>query len=73
MGDSTAYPSDGTGVFGTRGVAAANNIPPIRAEGVGWKDDDGNFWMYGGITPQPFYNSLNDLWNSIQSQACGHG
>jgi hypothetical protein len=62
MGDSSAYPSDGTGIFGTRGVPSATNIPPMRTAGMGWKDKDGNFWMYGGTSPQPSYNSLNDLW-----------
>lgn len=60
MGDSTIY--TGTGVFGTRGVPAAGNIPPMRSDGVSWKDQNGNFWMYGGLSGQPFDNSLNDLW-----------
>lgn len=62
MGDSVAYPPNGAGIFGTRGMPAATNVPPMRTGSNGWKDRDGNFWMYGGMSPQPFYNSLNDLW-----------
>jgi hypothetical protein len=61
MGDSIPNVNI-TGVFGIRGVTAVGNIPPMRVSGVSWKDNNGNFWLFGGIANQPFYNSLNDLW-----------
>ena len=60
MGDSTS--ATGTGVFGIQGVPAPGNIPPMRSDGYAWKDNNGNFWMYGGLSAQPSLNSLNDLW-----------
>ncbi|MDP9089333.1 MAG: hypothetical protein M3O26_11430 [Pseudomonadota bacterium] len=57
---------DGTmqGVYGTRGVAAAGNIPTPRSGSVGWVDSGGNLWLLGGQysvtgTGTPF---ANDLW-----------
>jgi N-acetylneuraminic acid mutarotase len=52
-----------TGVYGTKGTAAAANKPGGRYYLAGWKDGSGNFWIYGGNG----YNAtgsglLNDLW-----------
>lgn len=47
------------GVFGTKGVAAAKNIPPPRNNAVAWTDPSGNFWLFGGIST-PY--EMNDLW-----------
>jgi Galactose oxidase, central domain len=52
------------GVYGTEGVASANNIPGARQYGVTWTDSSGNAWLWGGNG----YDStgragwLNDLW-----------
>jgi hypothetical protein len=57
--------SGGPGVYGTRGIAAAGNIPPARASGVSWTDASGNFWLFGGsasIVPGDLDHYLNDLW-----------
>lgn len=65
-GPGSAFPaSGGSGVYGTKGVAAANNIPPPRASALSWSDAAGNFWMFGGsasivLGDQTSY--LNDLW-----------
>jgi hypothetical protein len=57
---------DGTtqGVYGTRGVAAAGNIPTPRSGSAGWVDSGGHLWLFGGQysvtgTGTPF---ANDLW-----------
>jgi hypothetical protein len=54
------------GTRGTRGVAAAGNVPGARENAVGWTDAQGNFWLFGGsgyndATPHGF----NDLWKYV--------
>ena len=52
------------GVYGTKGTAAAGNIPGGRSAAAAWVDSNGNFWLFGGGG----YDSantdgfLNDLW-----------
>jgi N-acetylneuraminic acid mutarotase len=48
------------GVYGTKGVPAAGNVPGARAEAVSWMDSSGNLWLFGG--QDLFGNALNDLW-----------
>lgn len=52
------------GVYGTQGVAAANNIPGARQYGVAWTDSSGNAWIFGGAGMGSAGTSgwLNDLW-----------
>jgi galactose oxidase-like protein len=47
------------GVYGTQGVAAAGNIPPVRLSMASWTDHVGNFWLFGG---DGIGAELNDLW-----------
>jgi N-acetylneuraminic acid mutarotase len=52
------------GVYGTKGVASANNIPGAREMGIAWTDASGNAWLFGGsgyYSPSGAGN-LNDLW-----------
>jgi N-acetylneuraminic acid mutarotase len=60
-GDSTA---DNIGIYGTKGVAAASNLPGSRQSGAGWTDGSGNLWLFGGYGYRCdntiWY--LNDLW-----------
>jgi N-acetylneuraminic acid mutarotase len=53
-----------TGIYGTEGVAAANNKPGARQYAATWTDNSGKLWMFGGhgydATSGP--NLLNDLW-----------
>jgi hypothetical protein len=44
-----------SGVYGTQGTAAANNVPGGRFGAASWTDSSGNFWLFGG-------NTFNDLW-----------
>ena len=36
------------GIYGTRGVAAATNMPGARYGSVTWRDGSGNLWLFGG-------------------------
>ena len=59
-----------SGVYGTKGVAAAANVPGGRYRPVGWKDGAGNLWLLGGFGPDLAGTSgeLNDLWKFDGSQ-----
>jgi len=52
------------GVYGTLGASAAGNIPGSRFVAIGWTDNSGDLWLFGGSgfdangTP----GNLNDLW-----------
>jgi len=55
---------DAVGVYGTKGTAAAANVPGARQSGASWYDSvGGNLWMFGGakcaMTCSAYYN---DLW-----------
>jgi hypothetical protein len=53
-----------TGVYGTPGSAASENIPGARGAAVGWVDRNGNFWLFGGAgyAPGGTWAVLDDLW-----------
>jgi len=54
---------DKPGVFGVQGVAAVTNKPGGRYVSVSWKDNSGNFWLFGGSGfNESTQGSLNDLW-----------
>jgi hypothetical protein len=36
------------GVYGEKKVPLPSNIPGAREGGVGWVDNEGTFWMFGG-------------------------
>jgi N-acetylneuraminic acid mutarotase len=49
------------GVYGTLGQPDAKNVPGARSGAAGWKDLNGNFWLFGGrIINQSL--DFNDLW-----------
>jgi hypothetical protein len=52
------------GVYGTQGVASANNIPGSRESAVSWTDSSGNLWLFGGsgYTSATTGGMFNDLW-----------
>jgi hypothetical protein len=57
--------ANGTGTFGTQGVAAAGNVPPSRTFSVHWKDAAGNFWLFAGagvVGSGTGNNVLSDIW-----------
>ena len=62
---SGASTANAQGVYGTLGVAGANNIPGGRWSAVGWIDSSGNLWLFGGDgydSTGPLAGDLNDLW-----------
>jgi hypothetical protein len=56
-GDNTI---NSTGVYGTKGTAAAANVPGNRNMHSGWADPFGNCWIFGGRDNSN--NLYNDLW-----------
>jgi N-acetylneuraminic acid mutarotase len=52
------------GSYGTKGVAAAGNVPGGRSGASGWIDSGGNLWIFGGFgyDAYGFFEPLNDLW-----------
>jgi hypothetical protein len=54
-----------TGVYATKGVAAAGNVPGARVSATSWTDVSGNFWLFGGAatnTSGAVAGYFNDLW-----------
>ena len=41
--------TDQAGVYGTKGVPDAANVPGARDESISWTDSAGNVWLFGGI------------------------
>ena len=51
------------GVYGTKGIAAAGNMPGGHMNGNTWTDASGNLWLFGGNGQAAASGgSLNDLW-----------
>lgn len=54
------------GVYGTRGIAAAGNVPAARSAAVAWTNAAGNLWLFGGVGSFPSKEGtaqdFNDLW-----------
>lgn len=52
------------GKYGTLGVSSPTNEPGGREFSTFWKDNSGNFWMFGGDGWDAFgtFGRLNDLW-----------
>jgi len=46
------------GAFGIQGVANAANKPPALYEPCEWKDNQGNFWLFGGSNGTNIYAAL---------------
>jgi N-acetylneuraminic acid mutarotase len=63
MSGSNAYLA--SGVYGTRGVASAGNVPGARQTNGNWVDSIGNLWLFGGngYDSAGRVNELNDLWS----------
>ncbi|UCG60094.1 MAG: hypothetical protein JSU70_11335 [Phycisphaerales bacterium] len=56
--------TNGSGVYGTKGVANPANVPGARDGSVSWTDGGGNLWLFGGsgFDSTGSLSRLNDLW-----------
>jgi hypothetical protein len=52
------------GIYGTMGVSSPGNTPGSRYYNIGWKDSNGDMWIFGsfGYASTGPLNQLNDLW-----------
>lgn len=57
-------------MYGTKGVAAASNLPGGRYSAVTWTDPSGKFWLFGGwgYDSLGIVGDLNDLWEYSNGQ-----
>ena len=66
MGGSSLVGKNGgqPGIYGTLAVPAPGNIPGSRSGAVGWTDQKGNLWLFGGIgfDANGVPDILDDLW-----------
>jgi N-acetylneuraminic acid mutarotase len=55
---------DTLSVYGSKGTAAAGNVPSAREGGSAWTDSAGDFWLFGGggFDSTGSNGALNDLW-----------
>jgi N-acetylneuraminic acid mutarotase len=53
-----------SGIYGTMGVSAPANNPGSRYFNIGWKDLNGDLWVFGslGYPAGPVLTNMNDLW-----------
>jgi hypothetical protein len=58
-GDSTPNQA---GVYGTKGVADADNKPGARRASISWLDGSDHLWLFGGHGYGAELGYLNDLW-----------
>lgn len=51
-------------VYGTQGISSPSNTPGSRDGSTGWRDTNGNFWLFGGEgrTTPVLGGYLNELW-----------
>jgi hypothetical protein len=56
--------ANASGVYGTLGAAAADNVPGARYDSSSWTDSSGNLWLFGGAgyDSSGALGDLNDLW-----------
>ena len=52
-----------SGIYGTKGNTASNNVPGSRSGAISWLDSTGNLWLFGGQGYRASDSGyLNDLW-----------
>ena len=59
-----ANTTEQVGVYGTKGVPDAANVPGARFKSISWADGTGNVWLFGGegYGSTTTWGHLNDLW-----------
>jgi PKD repeat protein len=60
--------SDGS--YGTAGVSSPNNQPRSRCGAVGWSDNNGHLYLFGGLNIGYAVYDFNDLWRFEIDTAC---
>ncbi len=55
--------------YGTKLVSSPINSPPSRGGSLGWTDNLGNLWMFGGKN-SPYTIFYNDMWKFIPDSTC---
>ncbi|HPW17064.1 MAG TPA: kelch repeat-containing protein [Candidatus Aminicenantes bacterium] len=55
---------EGPATYGTKGTAAAGNVPGARSMALGWADSGGLIWIFGGngLGASTTEGRLNDVW-----------
>lgn len=48
------------GTYGSKGVPSVNNLPGARQNAVAWTDNQGNFWLFGGVGMAAKEDKKND-------------
>ena len=48
--------------YGTLNVPSPSNLPPSRASYQCWQDQQGNFYLFGGVKFDSIRSTFNDLW-----------
>ena len=61
--------SNPPGSWGTKGVASPANAPNGRGGAVGWSDNAGHYYMFGGSS-DPFNTMYGDLWQYTLNTNC---
>ena len=56
------------GTYGTKGMAAPDNVPGARYGAVSWIDTIGSLWLFGGSDSTTTNEDLNDLWKYSAGQ-----
>jgi type IX secretion system substrate protein/galactose oxidase-like protein len=63
------------GHYGSITVSSPDNIPHGRCGSIGWKDNSGNLWMFGGTSDTTINFTLheifyNDMWRFVPDTTC---
>lgn len=63
-GGISGDPPHQPGVYGTLGTSAPGNYPGSRVSAIGWTEDSGSLWLFGGVgwDANNVEGELNDLW-----------
>jgi hypothetical protein len=59
-----------SGNWGTQGVPSVSNIPGGRGGAIGWSDQNGHIYLFGGSSGG-YNNPFNDLWIYTIDNTCG--
>jgi len=67
-GDSSL--STGYGIWGTKGLSSPNTIPPALQGSIGWTDNNGHLYMFGGFGGWGGTLMSNALWMYTIDSCC---